>query len=250
MSTLSSRFRTIVLLLLCLSSVASQAQYSNATQFSESRGIQNLPGFDMRRLHFGFLLGMCMMDYHVYNTGLRTQENGGVARYAEVANLDPGLILGIVTDLRVCDHLNFRVLPGISFGSRNLLFVNEYGEKIDEEPVKIKSTYIECPFQLKYGAKRIVNWRPFLTTGLTPRFDLAKDKQEHLQMRSLDCYADVGAGVDFYLTYFRMSVELRGSFGLTNIYDDVESDNYIDVPYRQAIDRLKSRWWGLVLCFE
>ena len=242
------RLSSIIILLSVV--VSGKAQYTSASSFSAARGIPNLPGYEQRRLHFGFLMGFAMLDYHVYNTGLRTEANGGVARYAEVTKLDPGLILGIVTDLKVCNNLNFRVLPGISFGQRNLLYVDEDGNKMDEEPLQITSTLVECPFLLKYGAKRIHNFRPFMVGGVTPRFDLAKDKQDHLNMRSMDVYGDVGGGLDFYLTYFRLSVELRGAFGLTNIYSKDQSDNYEDLPYNQAIRRLKSRWWGLVVYFE
>lgn len=226
-------------------------QYSSASEFTTAKGVPNLPGYDRKPVHFGFLLGVNFLDYHVYNTGLRSFENEGMARYAEVTELEPGLTLGIVTDFRVCDHLNFRILPGISFGQRHLLFVDENGNPIDEEPLKIKSTFIECPFLFKYGAKRLKNVRPFVIAGMTPRFDLAKDKQTHLQMRSLDVYADAGAGMDFYLTYFRLSVELRCDFGLTNVYDSkVTNADEEDVPYQQAVRSLKSRWWGLTFYFE
>ncbi len=243
------RALTSVVVALVLSCGVACAQYTSSDQ-NKVRGIPNLPTYDKKPIHFGFLLGINMLDYHVYNTGLRTYDNEGMARYAEVTDLDPGFVLGIVTDFRIVEHLNFRILPGISFGSRRLLFVDELGEPIDEEPITLKSTFIECPFLFKYGAKRLVNVRPFLVGGVTPRFDLAKDKQEHLQMRSLDVYADVGAGLDFYLTYFRLSIELRGDFGLTNVLDDTVSDNPEDIPYQQAIRKLKSRWWGLVFYFE
>lgn len=226
------------------------AQYTSALEIETVRGVPNLPTFDKRPVHFGFLLGMNFLDYHVYNTGLRTFENGGMARFAEVTALDPGLVLGIVTDFRLCENLNFRVLPGISFGQRNLLFVDENGNMVGDAPVKIKSTFVECPFLLKYGAKRLHNVRPFVVGGATPRYDLAKDKQEHLRTRSLDLYANAGAGMDFYLTYFRFSVELRCDFGLTNIYDTRLSEDIEDIPYQQALRRLKSRWWGIVFYFE
>lgn len=250
MSTLTSIRRLLAAALLSIVALPVVAQYTSASEFTTAKGVPNLPGYDRKAIHFGFLLGINFMDYHVYNTGLRTYENGGMARYAEVTQLDPGLTLGIVTDFRLCENLNFRILPGISFGSRYLLFVDEDGNAIDEDPLKIKSTFIECPLLLKYGAKRLKNVRPFVVGGLTPRFDLAKDKQDHLNMRSLDAYADVGAGMDFYLTYFRFSIELRGDFGLSNIYDNKVSDIEEDIPYQQAIRKLKSRWWGITLYFE
>ncbi len=249
---LSTRFLALSALLMVAASapVRLAAQYTSALDIATVRGVPNLPTFDKRAVHFGFLLGLNFLDYHVYNSGLRTFENGGVARFAEVTTLDPGLVLGIVTDFRLCENLNLRVLPGISFGQRNLLFVDEDGNRVGDAPVKIKSTFVECPFLLKYGAKRLHNVRPFIVGGATPRYDLAKDKQEHLRTRSLDIYANAGAGMDFYLTYFRFSVELRCDFGLTNIYDTRLSEDIEDIPYQQALRRLKSRWWGVVFYFE
>lgn len=247
-----SRLTLCLFLVILLTALPSQAlaQYSSAAEVTTAKGIPNLPRFDKRPVHFGFLLGFNVLDYHVYNTGLRTYENGGMARYAEVTELKPGLVLGIVTDFRLRDNLSFRVLPGISFGQRNLLYVDEYGNPIDEDPLLIKSTFVECPHLFKYAAKRLKNVRPFIVGGVTPRFDLAKDKQSHLNMRSLDIYADAGAGMDFYLTYFRLSIELRCDMGLTNVYDSKTSEDLEDIPYQQAIHKLKSRWWGFVFYFE
>ena len=241
---------SVLLTLMASFALPAHAQYQSADEVTTAKGIPNLPRFDKKPIHFGFLLGFNVLDYHVYNTGLRTYENGGMARYAEVTELQPGIVLGIVTDFRLRDNLNFRILPGISFGQRNLLFVDENGNQIDEEPEKIKSTFVECPILLKYSASRLMNIRPYLVGGVTPRFDLAKDKQQHLNMRSLDVYADAGAGMDFYLTFFRLSIEIRCEFGLTNVYDTTKGDDIEDLPYQQAIRSLKSRWWGLVFYFE
>lgn len=213
------------------------------------RGLPNLPAFDQRRIHFGFLIGLNALDFHIYNTGLRTDENGQIARFGEIIHLNPGINLGIVTDLRLTDHLNLRALPGVGFGERDITFIDEHGKKLGD-PLKIKSTFVEVPLLAKYGANRLKNVKPYVVAGTTPRFDLAKDKQDHLLLRSLDAYVDAGAGMDFYLPYFRFSIELRGSIGLTNVYDDTPSSEYEDIPYQQAIKRLKSRMICLTFYFE
>lgn len=114
-----SRFTLSLSLVILLTALPSQAlaQYSSAAEVTTAKGIPNLPRFDKRPVHFGFLLGFNVLDYHVYNTGLRTYENGGMARYAEVTELKPGLVLGIVTDFRLRDNLSFRVLPRSRSGS-------------------------------------------------------------------------------------------------------------------------------------
>lgn len=216
---------------------------------ARQRGIPNLPGYDHKPIHFGFLVGFNMMDFHLYNTGIRNKYNERIAWFADVAKLKPGLNLGIVTDFRLHKHFNLRILPGISFGERNITYITEKGELIDE-PLKIKSTYIEVPTLIKYGGYRLGNIKPFLVAGNTIRYDLAKDKQSHLQLKSLDDYIDVGAGLDFYLPYFRMSIEFRASFGLCNIYNDQLSEDIDDIPYQQAIDEIKGRFYGFTFYFE
>lgn len=216
---------------------------------ARKRGIPNLPDYDRKPLHFGFLVGFNMMDFHIYNTGVRNSYNDNIAWFADVAELKPGLNLGIVTDFRLSKHFNFRVLPGISFGEKNVTYITEQGELIDK-PLKIKSTYIEVPTLVKYSGFRLNNIKPYVVAGNTLRYDLAKDKQSHLQLKSLDDYLDVGAGMDFYLPYFRMSVEFRASFGLANIYNDKLSDELDDIPYQQTMDKIKGKFYGVTFYFE
>lgn len=217
---------------------------------ARNRGLNNLPSFDHKRVHFGFLIGMNFLDFHIYNTGERTMENGMKARYGEILHLNPGINLGIVTDLRLHEHLNLRCLPGISFGQRDITFVDEDGKKIND-PLLIKSTFVDVPLLLKYNAIRLKNVKPYIVGGATLRYDLAKDKQDHITLKSMDEYVDFGGGVDFYLTYFRLSFEIRGSVGLNNVFNKVKvSDDLSDLPYLQAIKKLKSRMLCLTFYFE
>ena len=94
------------------------------------------------------------------------------------------------------------------------------------------------------------NAKPYLITGINTRYDLAKDKQDRLMLKSLDYYWDIGAGMDFYLNYFRLSVEIRGSIGFNNVHNAKGTGELLDRPYSQAIDKLKSRWVGLTFYFE
>ena len=226
-----------------------QAPDGQVTRDINRRGMPNLPTFDMKRIHFGFLVGFNTLDFHIYNTGVANEYNDFTPRYGEILNLEPGINLGIVTDLRLSSHFNLRCLPGIGFGQRNIAFIDEFGQRIGD-PLKIKSTFVELPLLVKYSAYRMKNVKPYLVAGNTVRYDLARDKQNHLQLKSLDDYWDIGAGFDFYLTFFRLSVELRASFGLTNIYNSKLSTELEDIPYQQSIDRLKSRWYGLTFYFE
>ncbi len=223
--------------------------YSQANKEARDRGIPNLPNYDYQRIHFGFLVGFAILDAYIHNSGLATAENGYIPQYAEVNKLQMGLTLGIVNDLKIVNGLNLRALPGISFGERKVDYINALGEVL-EEGATIKSTFIDLPVLLKYSAFRLNNIKPFIVGGTTFRYDLAKDKKSHLKTRPFDVYGDAGAGMDFYLPYFRFSIEFRASFGLRDIFNHTLSEEPADIPYQQAIDKIHSRFYGITFYFE
>ncbi len=210
--------------------------------------VPNLPNFDDKALNFGFLIGFNAMDYRIVSKAPALQGPGG-PRYADVVNLSPGINIGMVTSFRLNKHFNFRVLPGISFGQRDLLFVSEDGEE-DEFPLEIKSTYIECPLVIKFNGARMTNAKPFFTTGINPRFDLAKSKKDGLMVRPFDVFWEIGAGMDSYMSYFRFSTELKLSVGLMNVLDPKGTGEPEDVLYSDVLDRLTSRIFVLTFFFE
>jgi hypothetical protein len=208
----------------------------------------NLPNFDDKALNFGFLIGFNTMDYRVVSKAPALQGPGG-PRYADVVNLSPGINIGMVTSFRLNKHFNFRVLPGISFGQRDLLFISEAGEE-DEFPLEIKSTYIECPLVIKFNGARMTNAKPFLTAGINPRFDLAKSKKDGLMVRPFDVFWEIGAGMDSYMSYFRFSTELKLSIGMMNVLNPKGTGEPEDVLYSDVLDRLTSRIFVLTFYFE
>ena len=205
----------------------------------------NLPAFDEKKIHFGFLIGFNTLDFRVYNSGN--------TYYVDVLKLKPGLNIGIVSSLKLNKHFNLRFLPGISFGQRDLYYYQVKGSEIiyeENTPLKIKSTFLEFPLIVKFSGKRMHNAKPFITAGVNTRYDLAKNKQDHLLLRSLDFYAEAGAGFDFYMTYFRLSVELKASIGFANMLNPEGTGEPGDEIYTEALDALKSRVFSLTFYFE
>ncbi|MBK3517143.1 PorT family protein [Carboxylicivirga sp. N1Y132] len=216
--------------------------------------IANLRSFDERPLHFGFLIGINTMDFRVYNSGVTPPSDpDGNLYYADVLDLTPGLNIGIVSSYKLRENLNLRFLPGISFGQRNMTYIkyDKDGNFLErEESFKIKSTFLEFPLLLKYNAFRMHNAKPYLIGGFNTRYDLAKDKQDKLLLTSLDGYLEFGAGFDFYLTYFRLSVEARMSIGLADMLNHDGTGEPGDEVYTEALDKLKSRIFSLTFYFE
>lgn len=216
---------------------------------NSKKKVPNLPAFDEKPVHFGFLIGINTMNFNVLHTGASTPENGNNPRYAEVLSLQPGINLGIVSSFRINKNFNFRMLPGISFGQRDLSYIDQNQVK-DDEPLQIKSTFLEMPMMIKYSSLRIHNFKPYLVAGINPRYDLAKNKQDGLLLKSLDFYYEVGAGFDTYLNYFRFSTELKISIGMRDMLDHNGTGELLDLPYTQAIDKLTSRIFVLTFYFE
>jgi hypothetical protein len=69
----------------------------------------------------------------------------------------------------------------------------------------------------------------------------------------LDVYAEIGFGMDFYLTFFKFAMEIKYSFGLSDIL--LRSDRKGELPaeyerYTSYIDKINSHMVILLFHFE
>lgn len=203
-------------------------------------GIPNLTTFDDRRIHFGFTLGINTLDMRFthYNTlndnpafnadavgnlnsnYLSELDSVGRIVRADIASLTPGFTVGIVSNLRLARNLDLRFLPGLSFGNRKILYnvpIHDLNNSDNVDLYNMRSTYLDFPLLLKYKSKRIVNQRPYLLGGFAFRFDISKAANEELlRFKKAGFFAEAGMGWDSYMQNFRLSYELKYSFGLNN----------------------------------
>jgi len=211
---------------------------------------KNESWYDDKFLHFGFSLGFNAMDFDI----TPSEEYYKVdSLYPEVARLNPGINIQIVTDFRPANHLDIRFLPGVSFGQRNIRYYKN--QVLYNVQQRLESSFLEFPLLLKYKGNRLNNVRPYVVAGLNYRYDLAAkkeiipaDRPVYIRIKRPDLYYEMGAGLDFYLTYFKLSVELKMSNGIRNVIVN-------DVPagfeeYRNAIEKMKSQIWVLAFHFE
>jgi hypothetical protein len=176
--------------------------------------------------------------------------------YPEVNLLNPGINIQIVTDLRPSKYFDIRFLPGVSFGQRNVRFYK--GGVLADDQQRIESSFLEFPLLLKYKGARLNNVRPYLIGGFNYRYDLAGKKEYDegepgkqpvfLRLRRSDLYYEVGPGLDFYLPYFKLSVELKMSNGLRDVL--VHDPANTNPQFVNAIERMRSQIWILAFHFE
>jgi hypothetical protein len=89
---------------------------------------------------------------------------------------------------------------------------------------------------------------------LNYRYDLAgkkeydEEKPVYIRLKRPDLYYEMGAGLDFYLAYFKLSVELKMSNGIRDVLIHDPAPGH--AQYYNAIEKMKSQIWVLSFHFE
>jgi hypothetical protein len=204
--------------------------------------------WEEKRLHFGFSLGFNAMDFNITPSQSNMDAD---SLYPEVSILNPGINIQIVSGYRPSDYLEIRFLPGVSFGQRAIRY---YKKQVFINEQRLESSFLEFPLLLKYKGDRMNNVRPYVIGGLNYRYDLAAkkefdpDKPVYIRIKRPDLYYEAGAGIDFYLNYFKLSVELKMSNGIGNVL--VQDYDPAHAQYFNAIEKMKSQIWVLAFHFE
>ena len=218
----------ILLLLFSSSYLFSQRVYSSGR-------IQNNQKVDQKRLHFGF------------------KDNVK----AEQVTFSPGFSVGIVSDLKLHEDYSLRFQPGLEFGERMILYSDDDDLETPPAETVMESVVINLPLLLKYRAKRIDNYRPYLVGGFSYKMDVQAptklDVEDNVMVRLKPNYfsLEIGAGIDFYLPYFKFATELKFSLGLQDILNHkLDSENPDADLYTHSINRISSKVVTLSFHFE
>ncbi|MCF8223762.1 MAG: PorT family protein [Bacteroidales bacterium] len=217
--------------------------------YAQKKKPLNKSWYDEKTIHFGFSLGFNTMDFRINPD---QDYYSADSLYPEVAFLSPGINIQVVIDYHPADYWDIRFLPGVSFGQRKL---NYYvSNTVYDDRQTVESSFLEFPLLVKYKGARLNNVRPYLISGLNFRHDLAgrkgfdDDKEVYLRLHRSDLYFEFGAGMDFYLPYFKLAVELKLSHGLRNVLVRDTAPGYPE--YVNSIESLKSTMWVLAFHFE
>ncbi|MBR4534075.1 MAG: PorT family protein [Bacteroidaceae bacterium] len=211
--------------------------------------IQNRPYLDTRFLHYGFFVGVDMMDLELTNNGYVDVESGE-QWYTEVDNYQPGFVVGVLGELRLSKYVGLRLQPAIHFGQKHIVFHEQLSGR--DSTQNLKSTYLTVPIALKIAAPRYNNFRPYISVGVAPTIDLTARKNFALRTEVLDCYLEFAAGCDIYLPFFKLIPELRFSFGLRDILVH-ERDDLTDaslLKFTKSLERGRSKMITLAFYFE
>ena len=210
--------------------------------------IENLPGYDYKKYHFGFVLGLNKMDF-----AIKPKEDFKAFDSLFVLQSRPqwGFDIGIVSNLRLSQYLDLRFIPTLSFGDRNLNYKLAFKDSVVFDDVKkVESTLLEFPLLFKYKSARITNVRAYVIGGAKYTIDLASKQGKKNQgdvlvkLRKNDFAFEVGVGFDFYLEYFKFATELKMAYGIKDL---LIRDQTI---YTDPISRLSSKTLMISFLFE
>lgn len=226
-----------------------------STKAQEQRGGLNNPYVDDKLIHFGFSLGMNMMHFGIED--LEEPINGEIY-HARVSNLMPGFSVGFITDLRLCRYLNLRFTPTLHFGTRAITYKTESGRPVagslgNGKTVDLLSMPIDIPLYLKFSAARERNYRPYLIAGGGFSYNVTRDRDKPVLLKSPDWFIAVGAGCDFYLPWFKLCPEIKYQIGFNDILTPYAERPEVSEPdrfYSEAIRRLTSRMLTITINFE
>ena len=209
------------------------------SQLFSKEKIRNLENIDKKTLTWGYYLGFNVRDFKFDYNQLDFNGTEDDIRVETSA----GFNVGLIGDLRLSNHLNLRLEPGISFSTRILTFPG-FADEADFLR-EVKSTYIHLPLLLKMSTKRINNFKPFVVAGISTSINMSSNEANpddngngQFRMTKNAFYYELGFGVDLYLYYFKFTPSIRGVFAMT---DELVRDEDPNSPWTSNISTMQTR---------
>ena len=247
----------------------SAAQLSTAQLFRTENRMDRLEGFDLQKFSWGFYLNGAIYDYKLVlhpRYGMNLNEN--------LVSTSPsvGFGAGLIGKMRISDHFDLRLEPGLQFVQREIRFNTWYNDQYaagtltnppftpmqltQEDAVRnVKSTLIDIPILIEIHGDRWYNTRPYAAGALNYIVNLqsnSKSLEDNLDgvFRSTthNFAYSVEMGVQLYFRRFKLTPGIRGTFFMNN---EMVQDNAGTPPYwAKAISTAQSRGFMLMLKFE
>lgn len=213
-------------------------------QFFKGNGVLNNENVDLQRLSWGYFLGFNTYDFDF--DYIEIPDNKFLQKDF-VVDRTIGFNVGLIGNLRLSNHLDLRLEPGVSFNR-----INFQVTKADPDTFReINSTYVHIPLLLKFSTERLNNFKPFVVGGLSTSWNLSSNENNpednadgQFRMTTNSFYYELGFGIDFYLYYFKFSPSIRGVFAIN---DELIRDEDPNSIYTGNVAKMSSR--GIFLNF-
>ena len=195
-----------------------------SSQLFTKEKLSNNENFDKAKISWGYYLGINSYDFNFdYQQDLSDVQ----------LEKTTGFNVGLIANLRINDFFDLRFEPGLIMSNRNLSYnPNDFGDSEFLENIhlrEVKSTYIHFPLLLKISTKRLNNFKPFITTGISTAINLSSNEKNladnssgQFRTKKNMFFYELGFGIDLYLEWFKFTPSIRGVFAISDelIRDD------------------------------
>ena len=226
----------------------------------------NLGQFDDKFFHFGFALSNNNSGFNLEKSFSPFQTGNNDSLQSILVVGKPAFSLGVVTSINVNPNFKIRfVLPTLSFLERDIEFTYlDPNSSIETTYIKqMNSTYLDFPILFKFRTNRIHNFAMYGITGFRYGIDMTSNidvnngvglEEQVIKLTKTDFGTEVGGGVDLFLNYFKLGIELKLAVGMKNLlYLTPQRSlelNETPTNFDNAIESLRSRVWTLSFTFE
>ena len=242
--TMKNLVRSLAIIAMLLSTAGSLSAQKRAT------GSMNLETFDFRPYHFGFLLSWNTSSFFID----RRADFSFSDSLLSISNVpQAGFNLALLASLNLTKNVNFRFIPGLSFQDRGLDYKFLKADGTTEHFLKrTESVWLEFPVLCKLRTDRVKNFDAYALIGATYALDMQSQKDVNNEVASdiivklvdRNYTVDAGAGVDFYLPYFKFAIEMKTCIGLPDVL--LHEDHRFATP----ISKLRTRTFVMSFTFE
>lgn len=217
--------------------------------FAQKQKVKNQPYADQKLFHLGFTIGVNTQDLILSHSGFVNPDNS--VWFSEIPSYSPGLSVGIIADRYMNRYMNLRIIPTLNFGEKHFVFREQNGKHDNFEAV-IKNNYLSLPVHMRFSSERLNNIRPYVLAGGFINTQVGRQKEPVIKLENMDYGLEIGVGCNLYFPLFKLSPELKFSFGLKELLVKDRPD-LIDqklLVYTQALSSTKSRMITLTFNFE
>jgi hypothetical protein len=203
----------------------------------------------MRRFHFGFNLGVNYANFTIKpQSNLNPFDSLMVVNPSGMAGFD----IGIVANMNLGNYFDLRFVPAISLIDRKVNYTIKYsGNTLNTLTQNIESVNLDFPLLVKFKSSRMGNVRFYVVTGGQYSVDLASRSKKrntnndvYIKLQATDLQIPVGVGLDFYLEFFKLSIEAKMSYGALNL---LKNENNM---LTNSIQYLRSKTFHISFLFE
>lgn len=217
--------------------------------FGQRQKVKNQPYADQKIFHLGFTVGFNAQDLILTHSGKVQADNS--VWFSEIPSYSMGLSVGIITDRYINQYMNLRALPTLNFGEKYFVF-REQNNKHKIFETRARNNYLSLPIHVRFNSERFNNMRPYVLAGGFLNTQVGRQREPVIKLSNVDYGIEIGVGCNFYFPLFRLSPELRFSFGLKDVLVKDRSDltDRSLLVYTEAFNSAKSRMIILTFNFE